>query len=92
MIINQMADADIPQLFWAGYNSLVLISAHVVAKWSVTVSQAPIVNIFARRWLDIRGVQVPDFWQAALRAVMGLVIFRPGISQVCHEIILRQCN
>lgn len=82
MITNQMAEADMPQIYWTGYDSLVLISAHVVAKWSVIVSEDPLTYMFPRRWLDIRGVKVPDFWQAALRAVMGLVVFRPGIPQV----------
>jgi len=77
-----MLAADIPQIHWAGYESLVLISARHVAKWSVTVSQTPLVNLFPRRWLDIRGQKVADFWQAAVRAVMSCVIFRPGISQV----------
>lgn len=27
-------------------------------------------------------MKVADFWDAALRAVMGVIIFRPGISQV----------
>ncbi|KAF8973686.1 hypothetical protein BDZ97DRAFT_1648315 [Flammula alnicola] len=76
-----MVEADSPQIYWAGYDSLVLISAHVVAKWSVVVSEDPLINVFPRRWLDIRGIKVADFWQAALRAVMGLVVFRPGISQ-----------
>lgn len=80
-----MAEADLPQIYWTGYESLVLISAHAVAKWSVLVSREPLINAFPRRWLDIRGVKVPDFWQAALRAVMGLIIFRPGISQVSPQ-------
>ncbi|KAF9478012.1 hypothetical protein BDN70DRAFT_71126 [Pholiota conissans] len=81
VIIDQMVEASIPQIYWTGYDSLVLISAHVVPKWSVTISKDPLLYVFPRRWLDIRGIKVPDFWQAALRAVMGLVVFRPGISQ-----------
>ena len=82
MTVNQMVEASIPQVYWAGYESLVLVSAHFIAEWGVTVSKDPMSNIFPRRWLDIRGNKVPSFWHAALRAVMGSVIFRPGISQV----------
>ena len=82
LTLNQLVEASIPQVYWTGYESLVLVSAHFIAKWSVTVTKDPMSNIFPRRWLDIRGNRVPSFWQAALRAVMGSVIFRPGISQV----------
>jgi transcription factor C subunit 3 len=47
--------------------------------------------MFPRRWLDIKGEKVPDIWQAAIRAVMGTIIFRPGILQVRffhHELFL----
>ncbi|KDR85304.1 hypothetical protein GALMADRAFT_51568 [Galerina marginata CBS 339.88] len=76
-----MVEADIPQLYWAGYDSLDLVSAQFVARWSVMVSRNPIIHVFPRRWLDIRGTKVAAFWQAALRAIMGLVVFRPGITQ-----------
>ena len=77
-----MIEAGIPQVYWTGYESLVLVSARFIAKWSVIVAKDPICNLFPRRWLDIRGNRVSSFWQAALRAIMGLIIFRPGISQV----------
>lgn len=89
-VVQRLVEADIPQLYWVGYDSLVLVSAHYVAKWGVIVSKSPLVYVFPRRWLDIRGVKVADFWQAALRAVMGLVIFRPGMTQVnidCDSLI-----
>lgn len=82
LIVTQMIEASIPQVYWIGYNNLSLVSAEFISRWSLAVSKEPIVNVFPRRWLDIRGVRVPDFWQAALRAVMGLIIFRPGIPQV----------
>ncbi|KIM47907.1 hypothetical protein M413DRAFT_439604 [Hebeloma cylindrosporum] len=80
-LINQLIEAEVPQLYWTGYDSLVLTTAQHVAKWSVVVSKSPLINEFPRRWLDIKGTKIADFWQAALRAVMGLVIFRPGITQ-----------
>jgi oxalate---CoA ligase len=86
MTVNQMVEASIPQVYWTGYDSLVLVSAHFIAKWGVTVTKNPMSNLFPRRWLDIRGNKVPNFWHAALRAVMGSVIFRPGISQVKYSL------
>lgn len=81
-ILNRMVAADIPQVFWTGYDSLVLVSAPYIAKWGVIVGQNPLVYVLPRRWLDISGHTVVDFWQAALRAVIGIVLFRPGIPQV----------
>jgi hypothetical protein len=77
-----MVEASIPQVYWTGYESLILVSAHFVAKWGVNITKDPISCLFPRRWLDIKGNKVPSFWHAALRSVMGSVIFRPGISQV----------
>jgi len=81
-ILNRLLGADIPQVYWVGYKYLVLVSAHHVARWCVAVSQNPLVYTFPRRWMDIKGQKVVDFWQAAVRAIMSTVIFRPGISQV----------
>lgn len=80
--VNQMVEASIPQVYWTGYESLILVSAHFIAKWGVNVSKDPMSSLFPRRWLDIKGNKVSSFWHAALRSVMGSVIFRPGISQV----------
>ena len=82
LTVNQMVEASIPQVYWTGYESLVLVSAHFIAKWGVNVSKDPMSSLFPRRWLDIKGNKVSSFWHAALRSVMGSVIFRPGISQV----------
>ena len=38
--------------------------------------------VFPRRWLDIYGRKLKEVWEAAVRAVLGLVLLRPGISQV----------
>lgn len=84
--VNQMVEASIPQVYWTGYESLILVSAHFIAKWGVNVTKDPMFSLFPRRWLDIKGNKVSSFWHAALRSVMGSVIFRPGISQVkCFE-------
>ena len=82
LTVNQMVEAGIPQVYWTGYESLILVSAHFIAKWGVNITKDPMSSLFPRRWLDIKGNKVPSFWHAALRSVMGSVIFRPGISQV----------
>ncbi|KAH9486640.1 Transcription factor tau subunit sfc3 [Psilocybe cubensis] len=81
IVVNQMVEAEIPLIHWMGYDSLVLVSAQYLRKWTVVVSEEPFVNALPRRWLDIRGNRVADFWQSGLRAVMGLIVFRPGITQ-----------
>lgn len=81
-LLHKLLVADIPQAYWVGYEALVLVSAHFITKWGVAISQKPLVYIFPRRWMDAKGRKVSEFWQAAIRAVMGTVIFRPGISQV----------
>ncbi|PPQ88088.1 hypothetical protein CVT25_014386 [Psilocybe cyanescens] len=81
MVVNQMVEAEVPLIHWMGYDSLVLVSSQYLARWTVVVSEHPFINALPRRWLDIRGNRVADFWQSSLRAVMGLIIFRPGITQ-----------
>ena len=84
LTVNQMVEASIPQVYWTGYESLVMVSAHFIAKWGVNISKDPMASLFPRRWLDIEGNKVSNFWHAALRSVMGSVIFRPGICQVTY--------
>ncbi|KAF9458329.1 hypothetical protein BDZ94DRAFT_1270872 [Collybia nuda] len=77
-----MTEAPVALLFWAGYSVLVLVSSAYIKNWTVLVSNNPATRVFPRRWYDISGRKVADFWEAALRAVMGVVIFRPGVSHV----------
>ncbi|KAG6837874.1 hypothetical protein H0H93_013027 [Arthromyces matolae] len=79
-MVKRMTDSPVPLLFWAGYPALVLVSAAYVKNWTVLVSKKPATRVFPRRWLDISGRKIVDFWDAALKAVMGIVIFRPGIT------------
>ncbi|KNZ79627.1 Transcription factor tau subunit sfc3 [Termitomyces sp. J132] len=80
-IIKKMTESPVPMLFWAGYSSLVLVSSAYVKDWTILVSEDPATRIFPRRWLDISGHKIVDFWEAALKAVMGIIVFRPGITQ-----------
>ncbi|KAJ3736873.1 hypothetical protein DFJ43DRAFT_382574 [Lentinula guzmanii] len=68
-------------LYWVGYNSTLLVSAAHAGSWTVALSDSPSIRVFPRRWLDIFGKKVIDVWEAALRAVIGAIISRPGISQ-----------
>jgi transcription factor C subunit 3 len=81
-VIEELARTTVPWVYWTGYASLVLVSAPFIKYWSVKLSENPLRQIFPRRWLDTDGCKIREFWQAALKAVLGLVIFRPGISHV----------
>ncbi|KAG6891388.1 hypothetical protein C0992_007611 [Termitomyces sp. T32_za158] len=80
-IVKRMTESPIPLFFWAGYSSLVLVSSAYIRNWTILVSHNPATRIFPRRWLDISGRKIADFWEAALKAVVGIVVFRPGITQ-----------
>lgn len=80
--IQDLTKAAIPLIYWTGYASLVLVSASFIKHWSASVSEKPIKRVFPRRWLDTEGHRIAEFWELALKTVVGLVIFRPGISQV----------
>ncbi|KAI0067924.1 hypothetical protein BV25DRAFT_1819394 [Artomyces pyxidatus] len=80
-VVDQLMDSTPPLVFCAGYSSLVLVSAYYADAWTVTVCETPCARILPRRWLDISGLKVPEIWEAALRAVIGAVVYRPGIAQ-----------
>ncbi|KAF8640756.1 hypothetical protein AX17_000406 [Amanita inopinata Kibby_2008] len=79
--VRRLTDAPVPILFWTGYTSIVLVHSVFLEKWSVVVSESPLTRSFPRRWYDIMGSKVSDYWEAAVRAVVGVVLFRPGITQ-----------
>lgn len=69
-------------MYWVGYSkTLYLVSASHIASWTVQVAADLTTRVFPRRWLDINGDRVVEVWESALRAVVGTVLFRPGISQ-----------
>jgi hypothetical protein len=82
-LVHRMTELSTPLLFWAGYSSSVLVSSMYLQAWTVLITEKPRVRIFPRRWFDLAGKKVPDVWESALRAVVGVVAFRPGVSQVC---------
>jgi len=81
-LVHRMTDLSTPLLFWAGYSSSVLVSSMYLQGWTVLASENPKTMIFPRRWFDLTGKKMPDVWESALKAVVGVVVFRPGVSQV----------
>ncbi|TFK36810.1 hypothetical protein BDQ12DRAFT_633054 [Crucibulum laeve] len=81
LFLQRMTESNVPLIFWTGYSSLVIVSAFFSSKWTVLISENPMIRVFPRRWLDIEGLRIADFWEAAVRAVTGVIIFRPGITQ-----------
>ena len=75
-------DNPIPLVVPVGHSRPLVVGARHSAAWAVTVSEEPRINVLPRRWLDVRGVKVRETWRAAMRAVIGILVFRPGISQV----------
>ncbi|KAG2023118.1 hypothetical protein CC2G_000811 [Coprinopsis cinerea AmutBmut pab1-1] len=82
VLLQKATDCEVPLLYWVGYTALRIVAAEFISGWTVVTSEQPRELTFPRRWLSIHGVKIPDFWQAALRAVCNVVVFRPGISQV----------
>lgn len=82
-LVHRMIESPTPQWFWTGYSSPVLVSSMYLQAWTVVISDNPRTLVFPRRWLDLAGQKILDLWQAALKAVIGVITFRPGVSQVC---------
>jgi oxalate---CoA ligase len=80
--LASLMDNPIPLVVLVGHSRPLVVGARQSAGWTVTVSEEPRINVFPRRWLDVRGVKVRETWRAAMRAVMGILVFRPGITQV----------
>ncbi|KAH8100488.1 hypothetical protein BXZ70DRAFT_937413 [Cristinia sonorae] len=83
MVVTRLTDASIPVLFWAGYGSVVLVSSKHLKDWTAVTSESDegSLRVFPRRWLDHRGMVVQAVWDAALKAVTGVIVFRPGLTQ-----------
>lgn len=74
-----------PPIFWAGYSSLVLVASVHLQAWTVQMSLEPLARMFPRRWIDMTGSKVVDLWEAATRAVIGVLVFHPGVTEVSDE-------
>ncbi|KAJ8517040.1 hypothetical protein ONZ45_g5742 [Pleurotus djamor] len=80
-LVYQLTDNTAPLAFVAGYAKPVVVSIHHLRAWSVLVSGSSGKRVLPRRWLDISGNKVGEVWDAALRAVISLVHFRPGVTK-----------
>jgi len=79
-VIDKVTSRRTSLFFWTGYLSVVLVSSAYLHTWSVAVPKS-LVMVKPRRWTDINGSQVPEIWEAGLRAVIGMVVSRPAITQ-----------
>ena len=82
-MMDKVASRRTPLFFWSGYLSVVLVSSTYLQTWSLIVPTSEVM-VKPRRWSDIRGSQVPEIWEAGLRAVVGAIVSRPAITQVCR--------
>ncbi|SJL05812.1 uncharacterized protein ARMOST_09148 [Armillaria ostoyae] len=80
-VIQRLVEPPLPLLYWVGYSSVYLVSAAHIKTWTVTLPSEILLNVFPRRWIDISGTKLAEVWEAALRAAIGVIVFRPGISQ-----------
>ncbi len=93
-VVQRVTEGPVPLAYWTGYNAVALVASACIRKWTVTISDSqeeepestsePLQKsmIFPRRWLDIYGRKLAEMWESALRAVLGLVLLHPGVSQV----------
>ncbi|KAK0198496.1 hypothetical protein F5146DRAFT_1158718 [Armillaria mellea] len=80
-VIQRLVESPLPLLYWVGYSSVYLVSAAHIKTWTVTLPSEILLNVFPRRWIDISGTKLVEVWEAALRAAIGVIVFRPGICQ-----------
>jgi hypothetical protein len=79
-----MSQTSPPLILWVGYSAPVIVSSLYARAWTVEISGQPKLTALTlpRRWLDINGGIIRGIWDAALHAAVGIIVFRPGISQV----------
>ncbi|KAH9835845.1 uncharacterized protein C8Q71DRAFT_99456 [Rhodofomes roseus] len=82
-VLTRITHSDTPLAYWTGYTSMVLVATEHIRPWAVCISQGADgkAMIHPRRWLDIAGRKIVDVWEAALRAIAGVILFRPGVTQ-----------
>src|SRR5712691_12408921 len=83
--LSSLMNSTIPLVVLVGHSRALAVSARHSDAWTVAVSEEPRMNVLPRRWFDTTGVKLRDTWRAALRAVIGTIVFRPGISQVSND-------
>ena len=81
-VLESLMDNTIPLIVRVGHVRSRIVCSSQSAPWTVMVNEEPRINELPRRWLNLSGEKVREMWRAALRAVIGTIVFRPGISQV----------
>ena len=82
-VMDRVTSRRASLFFWTGYLSVVLVSSTYLQSWSLVVPKS-LVMVKPRRWTDINGSQVPEVWEAGLRALIGMIVSRPAVTQVCR--------
>ncbi|KAG2345257.1 hypothetical protein BDR05DRAFT_1058382 [Suillus weaverae] len=80
-LLQRMSQTFPPLILWAGYSAPVIVSCLHARPWTVEIIGEPKTLALPRRWLDIRGGTIRETWNAVLHAVVGIIVFHPGISQ-----------
>ncbi|EJD42971.1 hypothetical protein AURDEDRAFT_185760 [Auricularia subglabra TFB-10046 SS5] len=84
-LVRRLTSGPVALLFWTGYDNARLVHTNFTGHWTVQLGgdsdDAPLRKLLPRRWIDIRGRVIEDVWNAAVRAVSGLVQLRPGVTQ-----------
>ena len=81
-MIRRLTSSKYALCYWVGYAYPVLVSRRHIRDWTVSLPGPHLQLIFPRRWLNIKGGLIEDVWNAGLGAVAGVLVNRPGISQV----------
>ena len=81
-VLESLMDNTIPLVVRVGHVRPSIVCSSQSAPWTIVVNEEPRINVLPRRWLNSAGEKVQELWRSALRAVIGTVVFRPGISQV----------
>ena len=86
-VIHRLHTIREPLIYLSGYSSTIIVSAKYISRWALTLpgENTPITRVMPRRWLDLTGSRVRSVWEAGIRAVVGLIHLRPGISQVSYQ-------
>ncbi|KAI0308044.1 hypothetical protein B0F90DRAFT_1664967 [Multifurca ochricompacta] len=85
-VIESLLDDSIPLIVLVGHSRTLIVRSRWSDAWTVTACGEPRINVLPRRWLDLTGGKVQESWRAALRAVIGTIVFRPGIPQAEADI------
>ncbi|KAL0071703.1 hypothetical protein AAF712_000625 [Marasmius tenuissimus] len=79
-VLEKLVSESYPALYWVGYTTQLLVTPAYLKKWTVVVQEMPLMRTLPRRWVTTSGFKNMEIWEAGLRAVVGTVVFRPGIS------------